>query len=154
MPLDSKKLRRDAKRRQLDQPQPKIGRKTTGATDAIRAALPMIYELRGEGISWPAIAKALGDQGVVQGKDRTPLTTNRLTALVRQIEVQEAKKARKSGKRDRSDVAIQPIKPDRKLSLSPDLAARPVASDDPSVLDEDELRRMAFEKLQSVFKKE
>lgn len=154
MTLDPKKLRRDAKRRQLAQPQPKIGRKTTGATDAIRAALPMIYQLRQDGISWPAIAKALGDQGVVQGKDRTPLTTNRLTALVRQIEVQEAKKARKSGKRDRSDVATNPVKPARKLSLSPDLAARPVASDGEPVFDEDELRRMAFEKLQTVFKKE
>lgn len=154
MTLDPKKLQRDAKRRQMAQPQPKIGRKTTGATDAIRAALPMIYKLRRDGISWPAIAKALGDQGVVQGKDRTPLTTNRLTALVRQIEVQEAKKARKSVKRERGDVATQTVKPARKLSLSPDLAARPVAPHDPPVLDEDELRRMAFEKLKTVFKKE
>lgn len=154
MTLDPKKLRRDAKRRQLDQPQPRIGRKTTGATDAVRAALPMIYELRGDGISWPAIAKALGDQGVVQGKERTPLTTNRLTALVRQIEVQEAKKATKSSKRDRTDVTTHPAKPTRKLSISPDLAARPLVSDGPPVLDEDELRRTAFEKLQTVFKKE
>jgi hypothetical protein len=154
MPLDPKQLRRDAKRRQKARLQQKVGRTPTGATDAIRAVLPTIYQLRQEGLLWRTIAEAIGDQGVVQGKKRIPLTASRLTCLVRQIEVQEAKQARKSGKRDRSDAANQPAEPVRKLSLSPDLAPRPVASDGAPVLDEDELRRAAFEKLKTVFKKE
>lgn len=154
MTLDPKRLQRDAKRLQKARPEPKVGRKTTGTTDAIRAALPTIYELRRGGISWPAIAEALADQGVVQGKNRERLTTNRLTAIVRQIEEQEERKARKAAKRPRSDIADGPAEPERKLSLSPELATRPATPKASSASDEDELRRAAFEKIQKVFKKE
>ena len=97
MPLDPKKLRKDARRLQGARPDTTVGRETTGTTRAIRTALPDIYDLRNDGVSWPAIADALAIQGVVQGKDRIPLTTNRLTAIVSQIEEQERKKASKAG---------------------------------------------------------
>ena len=80
MALDPKRLHEDAKRLQKARLPTIAGRETTGTTRAIRAALPVIYQLREEGVSWSAIASALADQGVVQGRDRIALTTHRLTA--------------------------------------------------------------------------
>jgi hypothetical protein len=104
MPIDPKQLRKDARRLQNARPETTVGRESIGTTRDIRAALPVIYELRKDGLSWPAIAEALAAQGVVQGKDRIPLTTNRLTAIVSQIEEQERKKAARAGNRSRSDL--------------------------------------------------
>lgn len=154
MPLDPKKLRQDAKRLQSARPGSMIGRESTGTTRAVRTALPVIYQLRQDGVSWPAIAEALAAQGVVQGKDRIPLTTNRLTALVSQIEQQEHKKASKAGNRRRGDAVNPPAEPVKRLSLSPDLVTRPVPFDPDPSLSEDELRRAALENIQDVLKKE
>jgi hypothetical protein len=151
MTLDPKKLRLDAKRLNKARPRSPIGRNTTGTTDAIRAALPTIYELRKAGVSWPAIAEALADQGVVQGKNRTRLTTHRLTALVTQIKNQERRKAEKSSDRGRSDAVDRTAPTLRKLSLASELAARPKSDPSPA-LSEDELRQSAFDKLKSVMK--
>lgn len=146
MPVDPKKLHRDAlrleKARQL------------GTTNAIRQALPTIRGLRKEGVSWAAIATALAEQGLVQGKDRTPLTTTRLTALVSQIEAQQRKKALRAGPRDRGDTVERPAKHVKRLTLSPDLVGSTETPDISGLSTEDDLRRAAFEKLQTVLKKE
>jgi hypothetical protein len=153
VPLDPKKLRQDAQRLQRARPAVTVGLETTGTTKAIRAALPVIHQLRRDGVSWPAIAQALADQGVVQGKDPIPLTTNRLTALVSQIEKQETKRSVKRG-RERSDTTNRQVEAAQRLSLSPDLTPPVPATNLQPSSTEDELRRAAFEKLQNVLKKE
>ncbi len=151
MALDPKRLLKDAKRLQKARLPTRAGHETTGTTRAIRAALPVIYQLREDGVSWSAIAAALADQGVVQGRDRIPLTTHRLTALVSQIEDQARNKA---GNRVRSDTPLRPIEPARRVSLSSDLARRPVAPDPQPSSTEDEIRSAALENIKSVLKKD
>ena len=151
MPLDPKQLRQDARRLQDARP---VGRESTGTTKAIRTALPVIYQLRKDGVSWPAIAEALAAQGVVQGKDRVPLTTKRLTAIVSQIEEQDRRKANKASSRVRSDTPLRPTEPALRLSLSSDLAARPVPVDPQPSSTDDELRSAAFENIKSLLKKD
>ena len=146
MPLDSKKLHQDALRLQKA--------RQVGTTKAVRDALPVIRELRKKEVSWAAIAQALAEQGVVQGKDRIPLTTSRLTALVSQIEALERKKALKFGDRDRADTTARPVRPAHRLTLSADLIRPAGTSDFQRPSTEDELRQAAFEKLQTVLKKE
>lgn len=154
MPLDSKKLRQDAMRLQKARGTLSVGRETTGTSKAVRQALPIIHQLRKDGVSWAVIAQALAEQGVVQGKDRIPLTTGRLTALVSQIEAHQRKKALKAGPRDRGDTVERSAEPVKRLTLSPDLAGSAEASNVPLLSTEDDLRRAAFEKLQAVLKKE
>jgi hypothetical protein len=154
MPIDPKQLRKDARRLQNARPETTVGRESIGTTRDIRAALPVIYELRKDGLSWPAIAEALAAQGVVQGKDRIPLTTNRLTAIVSQIEEQERKKAARAGNRSRSDLPSRPIDLGRRLSLSSDLTSRPAPPDAIPSSTEEELRRAALKNIQNVLKKE
>lgn len=154
MPLDTKKLRQDAMRLQKARGTLSAGRETTGTSKAVRQALPIIHQLRKDGVSWAVIAQALAEQGVVQGKDRIPLTTGRLTALVTQIEAQQRKKALKAGPRDRGDTAEHQAEPVKRLTLSPDLGSSAEASNAPLLSTEDDLRRAAFEKLQTVLKKE
>jgi len=153
MRLDPKKLRQDAQRLQKARRASLVGRETTGTTKAIREALPTIRQLRKDEVSWPAIAQALAAQGVVQGKDRIPLTAKRLTALVSQIEARERKKALKAGNRERRDTVKHQVERVPRLTLSPDLVSPTETSDLPSST-EDDLRRAAFEKLQTVLKKE
>lgn len=152
MPLDPKQLRRDARRLHNARQPSLVGRETTGTTRAVREALPVIRQLRKDEVSWAAIAQALAEQGVVQGKDRIPLTTGRLTALVSQIEAQERKKALK-GERNRADTRKAQADAERRLALSPDLIGSEGTSLQPSST-EDELRQSAFERLQAVLKKE
>lgn len=154
MPLDSKKLRQDAVRLQKARGTSPVGRETIGTSRSVREALPIIHQLRKDGVSWAAIAQALAQQGVVQGKDRIPLTTGRLTALVSQIEAQERKRALNAGARARGDTVERSAEPVKRLTLSPDLAASTETSEISSLSTEDDLRRAAFEKLQTVLKKE
>jgi hypothetical protein len=154
MPFDPKQLRQDARRLQNARPGTSVGRESTGTTRAIRTALPVIYQLRKDDVSWAAIAEALAVQGVVQGKDRIPLRTNRLTAIVSQIEEQDRKKANKGGNRTRSDAPHRPTEPAHRLSLSSDLTLRPAPPAHEPSSTEDELRREALENIQSVLKKE
>ena len=146
MPLDPKKLHQDALRLQKA--------RQVGTTKAVRDALAVIRDLRKKEVSWAAIAQALAEQGVVQGKDRIPLTTSRLTALVSQIEAQERKKALKDGNRDRADTTKRQVEPAHRLTLSPDLVSPAGTSDLQRPSTEEELRQAAFEKLQTVLKKE
>ena len=155
MAFDPKKLRKDAQRLQGARPETTVGRESIGTTRAIREALPDIYKLRKDGLSWPAIAGALAIQGVVQGKDRIPLTTNRLTAIVSQLEEQERKKASKAGNRARrSDAPNHPTEPARRLSLSSDLTSRPASPDPIPSSTEEELRHAALKNIQNLLKKE
>jgi hypothetical protein len=155
MTFDPKKLRKDAQRLQGDRPEVTVGRESIGTTRAIREALPDIYKLRKDGLSWPAIAGALAIQGVVQGKDRIPLTTNRLTAIVSQLEEQERKKASKvSSRAIRSDAPNHPTEPARRFSLSSDLISRPASSAPNPSSTEEELRHAALKNIQNLLKKE
>ncbi|WP_371420027.1 hypothetical protein [Tardiphaga sp.] len=155
MTLDLKRLRADAAKLQTTQSKRVSMRETTGTTKAIRAALPEIYKLRDQKTEWSVIAAALAAQGVVQGKDRTPLTTNRLTALVRQIEHQaekrQAKQLNKKGSMARPRKNALQI---RHLSLSPDLKADTRAADERPSQSEDEIRRLAFERVQRMTEKD
>lgn len=155
MTLDLKRLRADAANSKTARSTSGSSRETTGTTKAIRAALPEIYKLRDQQVQWADIAAALAAQGVVQGKDRTPLTTNRLTALVRQIELQtEKRQAKQSQKKTPiarlSENALQ----SRHLSLSSDLKADTRAADKRPSQSEDEIRRLAFERVKRMTEKD
>jgi hypothetical protein len=155
MTLDLKRLRADAANLKTARSTSGSSRETTGTTKAIRAALPEIYKLRDQDVQWADIAAALAAQGVVQGKDRTPLTTNRLTALVRQIELQTEKRQAKKLKTTppiarSSKSALQT----RHLSLSSDLKADTRAADERLYQSEDEIRRLAFEHVKRMTKKD
>lgn len=148
MPFDPKQLRADAKRLQRARAPTRVG-----TTAAVRAALPAIYDLRKDGVTWAAIAEALAQQGIVQGKACVPITVARLTALVSQIEAQERRKSQKRAA-PRSDTL--PSKRDEQLQLAlpgsdvSDLPSKPDETDA-----EHELRTAAYQKLQSsLFKKE
>jgi hypothetical protein len=154
MALDLKRLHRDAKRLQEQKLKSRAGRETTGTTKAVRAALAEIYQLREEGVQWSDIAKALADQGVVQGKAHSPLTTNRLTALVRQIEKQRQAAQAKSAKKS-AIAASSPINAlqNQRLVMSSELEANKLTTDiRPSSQSEDELNRLAFEKVRRMTK--
>ncbi|MDA9392632.1 hypothetical protein WN73_19080 [Bradyrhizobium sp. CCBAU 45394] len=152
MPLNSKKLRHDALRLQKARGTSSVARETTGTSRAVREALPTIHQLRKDGVPWAVIAQALAEQGVVQGKDRIPLTTHRLTALVTQIEAQQRKKTLKAGPRDRSDTVEHPAV--KRLTLSPDFVSPADTRNVAQLATEEDLRRAALEKLQTVLKKE
>lgn len=95
MTVDLDQLSKEALELDTELSNSRSSRERTGTTKAIRAALSEIYKLRERGVRWSAIAAALAAQGIVQGKDRSALTANRLTALVRQIELQNEKRALK-----------------------------------------------------------
>jgi hypothetical protein len=150
MTLDLKRLRADASRLQTERSKSRSSRETTGTTKAIRAALPAIYKLREEGVQWSAIAAALAAQGIVQGKHRIPLTTNRLTALVRQIELQKETRVAKSAEKGAGTKSNKFAMQNQRLSLSPDLRAETRAVGDRPSQSEDEIRRLAFERVQRM----
>ena len=105
MTLDLERLHSDAANFQQERVESFSSRETTGTTKAIREALPEIYRLREKGMLWSVIAAALSAQGVVQGKDRRPLTAKRLTAIVRQLEQQAERRIAKTSKKIASLVA-------------------------------------------------
>lgn len=151
MTLDIKRFRSDAKKLHIEKSKVPSSRETTGTTKAIRDALPDIYKLREQGVKWTVIAEALAAQGVVQGKGRIPLTANGLTAIVRQVEVQtEGRRAKQAKKADKA------MRPGAKAlqcfdsSLSAELTADVRATDDRSPQSEDDIRRLAFERVQRM----
>lgn len=155
MPLDPKRLARDAKRAQAQRPDSTIGRETTGVTRAVRAGLPVIRQLRAAGVTWAAIAEALSAQGVTQGEGR-PLTATRLTAIVTQVEAQIRRTAeREARRRTRPDLTVSP---EAVPSPEPPLAA-PAAPALPSPVGsnpratEEEIRRAGLHDLHQLLKK-
>lgn len=154
MTLDLKRLRTDASNLQTERSKSRSSRETTGTTKAIRAALPEIYKLRKEGVQWSAIAEALAAQGVVQGKDRVALTTNRLTALVRQIELQNEKRDAKAAKKGAGTKPKKIAMQNHRLSLSSEIKAETRAVEGRPSQSEDEIRRLAFERVQRMTEKD
>jgi hypothetical protein len=142
--LDLKRLRADASKLQNERSKSRSSRETTGTTRAIRAALPEIYKLREDGVQWSVIAASLAAQGIVQGQDRTPLATNRLTALVRQIELQNEKRAAKRAKKGVVTRAEKVAMQNPHLSLSPELGQKTRAVGGRPPQSEDEIRRLAW----------
>jgi len=126
---------------------------------AIRAALPTIYKLRSDGVLWRDIAAALGKQGVVQGSGmrRIPITTSRLTALVRQIELQIQEhnerltlpSTKKRQIKEKSALKLPAVS--LALELRPEIETSERRSTPPS---EEDLRRAALDKIQDVLKKD
>jgi hypothetical protein len=147
MTVDPKRLLRDV--RTLKKARPRS--KGSGTTEAVRSALPTIYRLRAEGALWREIAQALGKQGIMQGQGakQVPITTNRLTALVRQIEKQQ--RAKDIGRESTRDVKVRPARQSRPR-LAPELTQKKVAADKP-VLTEQEVRQAEFEKHAHLLKK-
>lgn len=123
---------------------------------AIRAALPTIYKLRADGVLWSEIAAALGNQGVTQGSGnrRIPITTTRLTSIVRQIEQETtpASPQQTSTKirRIEENNALQ----SRPVTLALELKAQAEPSDTGALPNEEDLRRAALKKIQGVLKKD
>lgn len=155
MPLDPKRLARDAKRAQAQRPDSIIGREATGVTRAVRTSLPVIRQLRAAGVTWAAIAEAMSAQGVTQGEGR-PLTATRLTAIVTQVEAQERRTAeREARRRTRPDLtASSEIVPPPALSL-PDLVAPapPAPAGSGAHATEEEIRRAGLHDLRQLLKK-
>ncbi|MCB4806470.1 DNA-binding transcriptional MerR regulator [Methylobacterium brachiatum] len=155
MPLDPKRLARDAKRAQAQRPDSTIGRETTGVTRAVRAGLPVIRQLRAAGVTWAAIAEALSAQGVTQGEGQ-PLTASRLTAIVTQVEAQERRKAdREARRRTRPDLtasseAVRSPEPPLPATAAPALPS-PVGSNPRAT--EEEIRRAGLHDLHQLLKK-
>lgn len=154
MTLDLKRLSNDGSRLKTKRSKSRSGRETTGTTKAIRMALPTIYKLRKDGVQWSDIAAALAAQGIVQGKDRIPLTTNRLTALVRQIEQQNEKRAAKAVKKETGRKPKKFAMQNHRLSLSSELKAETRAVEGRPSQSEDEIRRLAFERVQRMTEKD
>jgi hypothetical protein len=148
MTLDPHKLRNAAKRLQKAAPR----RTGSGPTEAVRGALVVIRELRQQNVTWNAIAEALAEQGVVQANGKR-LRASGLTSIVFQIERQERQRAQKSASRERPDTAREPAPAAQKLKLSRDLAPSLSSLQQPPQT-EDELRDLAYQKLQAVLKKE
>lgn len=159
MPLDPKRLARDAKRAQAQRPDTGIGRETTGVTRAVRAGLPVIRQLRAAGVTWAAIAEAMAAQGVTQGAG-TPLSATRLTAIVTQVEAQIRRKAeREAGRHSRSDLTLSsgllpPSHPTATSLPAPAAAPAPLPPSGSSVpATEEEIRRAGLHDLHQLLKK-
>jgi hypothetical protein len=153
MGIDPKQLQRDARLLKKTREQ----RKGPGTTAAVRAALPTIYRLRADRVHWSEIAAALGKQGVVQGKgkNRIPITTTRLTSLVRQIEAEIEKGDYKPTRGEPTGAHSQTNALQKStVSLSVELAADTKASDRKSPPTEEDLRRAALGRIQDVLKKD
>ena len=155
MPLDPKRLARDAKRAQAQRPDSSIGRETTGVTRAVRAGLPVIRQLRAAGVTWAAIAEALSAQGVTQGEGR-PLTATRLTAIVTQVEAHARRPAeREARRRTRPDLTTSSeIVPPPELSLPDPVApAPPAPAGSGAHATEEQIRRAGLHDLRQLLKK-
>ena len=154
MPLDPKRLARDAKRAQAQRPDSSIGRETTGVTRAVRAGLPVIRQLRAAGVTWAAIAEALSAQGVTQGEGR-PLTATRQT-IVTLVEAQERRPAaRAARRRTRPDLTTSSeIVPPPELSLPDPVApAPPAPAGSGAHATEEQIRRAGLHDLRQLLKK-
>jgi hypothetical protein len=117
--IDRQRLLKDAPR--LDKSLPRR-KENTGATAAVAAVLPDILSMRAAGVRWVAIAAALAKQGVVEGDDRRPISANRLTSIVH--ELQQRKKAideRLQKRAHRPDLVKSRSAPKAPLMLAPEL---------------------------------
>ncbi len=154
MSIDSKRLTKDCANAQATLAANGHALRRTGATAIIEPILPLILELRARKHSWAAIAAALAKQGVIQGVDREPITSRRLTALISAIEKRvRRRESRLAGRAKRGDLA--PLQANsHSLALSTDLQrtdiATAVGSDS-----EETIRHQEFEdRVRSLLKKD
>lgn len=106
MRLNLHRLRRDVAARGLSREADDVARgKASGAMAIVRAHLPEIERLKGEGATWTDIAAALAGQGVKR-RDGGPITGRRLTGLIDSIRRQDAKRRRAMERRaSRADLS-------------------------------------------------
>ena len=152
MPLDPKRLLRDAKKAQTARPATLVGRETTGVTRAVRAALPTIRTLRAAGLSWAAIAQAMAEQGVRQKGD-VPLTATRLTAIVGQVEAQDRRRDAAAAPRNRADLATTELPSFVRSELRPEPPRGPAPIDPPGHPTAEAIRRAGLAELNRILKK-
>lgn len=161
MKIDLNRLRTDVKTRTLSRAVSPIGRVKTGATEVIRANLVELLKMRDEGASWPELAAGLAAQGLTQG-DNEPLTGRRLTALINNIKVRDAKLAKTADRRAATTFAVEtpsasrnrPAPPKRgRVTLSPDMHASAPIESHLSLVDEQELRVAELERHAHLLKR-
>lgn len=135
-------------------------RSTLGTTALLREHLDEINALKAEGVTFAAIAEALGKQGVVQGQGDTqkPITASRLTALYSQLKRTDAKRAARRSAR--ADAIVppprdeHPHKEKRKIALAPELTRKASSSTKEEPLpDEEAIRREGMKRAQRFVKK-
>jgi hypothetical protein len=90
MKIDLKKLRTDVEGKKRTRTASPIGKVKTGATKVIRENMVELRQMHAEGATWPELAAGLALQGVTQG-DGDPISGRRLTALMHNISVGDAK---------------------------------------------------------------
>lgn len=154
MPLDPKRLARDALKAQSTRPDSLVGRETTGVTRAVRAALPAIRRLRSAHVTWAAIAEAITQQGIRQSNGE-PLTASRLTSIVSQVERQERRKAEQHvARQTRGDLAVRALPATSRRSPAFAAPIVPVPSSSSPRLEgsEEALRRQGLAELQALLK--
>ncbi|MCB8839361.1 hypothetical protein [Aurantimonas sp. VKM B-3413] len=156
MAIDPKQLAASALRHQAAQ-------RRTGASTfaAVREVLPTIRGLREKGVSWAAIAAALGEAGVTQGKDDTvqPITVDRLRAVHAQIvkadRKAEAKRANHAARPDIVAPSRSETARSKKLKLSDELGIKPQDDKRERTLfeGEDAIRQRDLAGVERLFKK-
>lgn len=153
-PINSQQLKKDARLASAGS-----RRSTRGTTALLREHLEAIDALRAEGVTFAAIAKGLGKQGLTQGKDgnEKPITPSRLTALYSQMKRTDAKRA--VARQGRTDAVEPPVKDERpakkirKVTLNPELnRQRSSDKDDEQLPDEETIRRERRERAQRFVK--
>ena len=146
--IDRRKLLKDAPR--LENTLPRSTPKT-GVTKAVSTALPEIQKLRSEGVRWAAIAAALAEQGIFEGRNKQPISERRLSALFSQVIARDCARIERSRARTRRPdlVAAGPVtKPS--LKLAPELTA-PKKVDKPPITEE-QIRRDQLSAIQHLLK--
>ena len=146
--IDRRRLLKDAPR--LDRSLPRR-KENTGATAAVAAALPEILAMRADGVRWVAIAAALAKQGVVQGDDRRPISANRLTSIVHDLQQRkQVQKERVQKRADRPDLMKAPSAPKTPLMLAPELTTSNQLEQ--NEITEEEIRRDNLARIQHLLK--
>jgi len=146
--IDRRQLLKDAPRLEKTIPR---GVAKTGATEAVSTALPEILQLRSEGVRWAAIAAALAKQGLVEGPDKRPLSTRRLTALVSQIVARDRARADRARARTlRPDLVVTMPATKPLLTLAPELTTSKQAEH--TEITEEQIRRENLSAIQHLLK--
>ena len=157
--IDRKRLLHDARKAEKERPLPSVGRETVGIVRAVRELLPTIRKLRAEGVRWAAIAEALNDQSVYPpGPDGEPvlLTTNRLTAIVSDLERRQTNKSKRALARSNRPGLVPNVSKTspKTIALSPELQRSAKTSGDTTVAfeSEEDIRRRNLAAVQHLLK--
>jgi len=155
--MDMKQLRADVEKLKAKRPTTStIGRVKTGTTAVLRKHYAEFERMHADGVKWTEIAAGLAVQGVTQG-DGDALTGRRLTALMRNIALQNEKEGNKTVSRaKRNDVVLPRAEHEddktTKLRLAPELTAQKTTNRI-AVVSEDEIRRSQLERHAHLLKR-